>query len=76
MTGFAARGALRVATRENGANVKITEETDYPFSDTIRFKLSLAKPAKFPLYLRVPGWCAKPDVLINSKTQNIDAEPR
>ena len=58
------------------AEVKIIEETDYPFSDTIRFKLSLAKSVRFPLYLRVPGWCARPDVLINSKAQSIDAEPR
>ena len=37
--------AASLATRSNGADVKISEETDYPFSDTIRFKLSPAKPA-------------------------------
>ncbi len=68
--------AASLATRANSVDVKIVEETDYPFSDTIRLKISLTRPARFPLYLRVPGWCAKPDVLINSKVQNIDAEPR
>jgi hypothetical protein len=68
--------AASLATRGAGTDIKIVEETDYPFSGTIRFKLSLAKPARFPLYLRVPGWCAKADVLINSKDQAVDAEPR
>src|ERR1035437_7724954 len=40
-----------------GTSVKIAEETDYPFSDTITLKLSTAQPVKFPLYLRIPRWC-------------------
>ena len=40
----------------DGTLVKWTETTDYPFADTINFKLSSPKTVKFPLYLRVPRW--------------------
>ncbi len=57
------------------AAVKIIETTDYPFSDTIQFKLGVAKPVKFPLYLRNPRWCAAPAVEINGRAANVKAEP-
>ena len=38
--------------------MKIAEETDYPFGDTVTLKIAAAKPVEFPLYLRVPRWCA------------------
>jgi DUF1680 family protein len=48
--------------------VRITETTDYPFDDTIELSISLDKPAKFPLKLRVPKWCsAPPAVTLNQK---------
>jgi DUF1680 family protein len=39
----------------DGQTVRISEETDYPFSDTITLKFSTPKPVKFPLQLRIPG---------------------
>jgi hypothetical protein len=49
------------ATVGNGTTVKISEETDYPFSDEINFTLSVSKPVEFPLYLRIPFWCEQPE---------------
>lgn len=40
----------------NGTEVKITEETEYPFKGTIRLIIRSDKSVRFPLYLRVPGW--------------------
>jgi hypothetical protein len=37
--------------------VKVIEETDYPFSDVVKFVVRTDKPVNFPLYLRIPGWC-------------------
>ncbi len=48
-----------------GEKVKIVEATDYPFRDTVQFKISAAQPVSFPLYLRVPGWCETPAVQLN-----------
>lgn len=70
------------------ATVKITEETDYPFSDTITLRLSLYPAAgeragvrgksatvKFPLYLRVPRWCNQPELKINGRSAKAKASP-
>ncbi len=74
----------------NGVTVKITEETDYPFSETIVLRLSLSPAegeragvrgqanihkSKFPLYLRVPRWCDQPALKINGRTAKVKAKP-
>ncbi|MES2827420.1 MAG: beta-L-arabinofuranosidase domain-containing protein [Bacteroidota bacterium] len=51
----------------NGVSVKIIEETNYPFEEQIRLTLSLSATSAFPLRLRMPAWCAKPEVLVNGK---------
>jgi DUF1680 family protein len=40
-----------------GAPVQLNVSTDYPWDGKVKFKLQLAKPAKFELRLRVPSWC-------------------
>jgi len=47
--------------------VTIIEKTRYPFGESIEFTVKTSKPVKFPLYLRVPGWCKKPEVTMNKK---------
>jgi len=42
-----------------GPKVKISQETDYPFGGKVTLKISPEKPAKFTLYLRIPGWCRR-----------------
>jgi hypothetical protein len=59
----------------DGGDVKISEQTEYPFSDTIEFKISTARPAQFPLYLRVPHWCNSPEVKINGTAAQVEAKP-
>jgi hypothetical protein len=57
------------------ATVKITEETDYPFRDTVKFTFAIAKPAKFPLYLRVPRWCDAAAVSVNGEAADLKSKP-
>ncbi|MGC8830249.1 MAG: beta-L-arabinofuranosidase domain-containing protein [Verrucomicrobiia bacterium] len=57
----------------DGTTVKIAEETDYPFDETVTFKISTPKSLKFPLYLRIPQWCQSPILKINGKTQKHNA---
>ncbi|RYD84691.1 MAG: hypothetical protein EOP54_32040, partial [Sphingobacteriales bacterium] len=47
--------------------LKIEEDTNYPFEEQIRLKLSLQKAASFPLKFRIPAWCNKPEVFVNGK---------
>jgi hypothetical protein len=50
-----------------GATVTIVEQTRYPFEDNIEFTVKTSEPVRFPLYLRIPGWCKSPEVTMNGK---------
>jgi len=58
----------------DGTEVRISEDTWYPFGDFIDFTIWTAKAVEFPLYLRVPEWCENSRVLINGK--DIKAAPQ
>jgi hypothetical protein len=45
-----------VKTLIGGNPVQIELTTDYPFRETLRFKVITQQPLEFPLYLRVPEW--------------------
>ena len=59
-----------------GTEVTIDQKTRYPFDRNIELTITTAKRVKFPLYLRVPGWCDNLTVNINGKPLNIQARPR
>jgi hypothetical protein len=57
----------------DGTLIRFTEETHYPFKDTIRFKFSAVKSVTFPLYLRLPVWCQSPQVSVNGAETKVNA---
>jgi hypothetical protein len=59
-----------------GTEVRIVEETIYPFDDKIQLTVTTRKSVRFPLYLRVPGWCKNPIVEINGLLIKTEANPR
>jgi len=59
----------------DGSLVRISEKTDYPFSETISFQISVDHPVSFPLYLRVPQWCENPSLQINSRPVPVQGRP-
>ncbi len=59
----------------DGSTVTLSEETDYPFSDTVTVRVSTTRPVKFPLHLRIPGWCAAPGAKVNGKNFSLKARP-
>lgn len=64
---FYTEGNLKARVGE-GQEVRIVEETKYPFEEEIHFTVYLAKATvSFPLYLRIPEWCDHPQVRLNGK---------
>jgi len=55
----------------DGTQVTIHEETDYPFSETIRFKVKPDKSVSFPFSVRIPSWAHGATVSVNG-----DASPK
>ncbi|MDR1879974.1 MAG: glycoside hydrolase family 127 protein [Tannerellaceae bacterium] len=50
-----------------GTEVTLHEETNYPFEERIRFTLHTPQEVAFPLYLRIPSWCADASFSVNGK---------
>ena len=59
----------RVTARAGeGTEVTITEDTNYPFEENIRFHFSMdGSSASFPFRLRIPEWCSTATVTINGE---------
>jgi DUF1680 family protein len=57
-----------------GVRASIVEETEYPFRETVRLRVSLETNARFPLDLRIPQWAAGARVSVNGK-EEIQVRP-
>lgn len=63
----------RVKARvEKGKEVSIVEETNYPFTGSVTFRIVTEKSVRFPVYLRIPGWAEK--VSVKYKNQTISGK--
>jgi len=59
-----AYGPSVVSFESGGAGVTIECETDYPFDETLRFRVTVDGAAKFPLVLRIPAWTVGPTLTV------------
>lgn len=57
-------------TLVRGRQVHITEETDYPFRNTVRLTINPDAALRFPLQLRIPGWTEGASISVNGKQQS------
>ena len=48
-----------------GVPVTAETKTAYPFRDTIHIRVSVEKPVRFPLLLRIPGWSKNPTLKVD-----------
>jgi len=53
----------------NGRDVTVSEETDYPFKGSVKLTLSMERPTRFPVHIRVPGWADS--VIIRYKKNSV-----
>lgn len=52
---------------KQGQQVTITEKTNYPFRETVCFEVQTEGKVRFPLHLRIPGWCSNPQITIEGE---------
>ena len=60
-------GPSEVTVRVGGQTVTVTEDTDYPFRDSIRFRVKTEKPVAFDLLCRIPQWCTNATIRVNEQ---------
>lgn len=53
--------------------VTITNDSNYPFTESLDFTVNTSKPVKFPLYFRIPAWAKDASVALNGS--ELEANP-
>jgi hypothetical protein len=54
----------------------LTQETDYPFANTVRILVSASQALEYTLYVRIPGWAGTASVLsVNGKRVSDPVRP-
>jgi len=58
-----------VTTNIGGQKVSLTQDTQYPFRETVTIRVETEQPIRFPLHLRIPGWAKGASVTLPDGTQ-------
>ncbi|MDT8302337.1 MAG: glycoside hydrolase family 127 protein [Sedimentisphaerales bacterium] len=58
---------------KKGLSLEVRQVTDYPNSGNVVIHLNPSKPARFPVYLRIPRWCDIADITINGDITRMTA---
>ena len=58
---------------DDGTGIQISQVTDYPWSGTIRLRVSPAKPADFTVYVRWPQWAQSIGLEVNGVPIQVTA---
>jgi DUF1680 family protein len=51
----------------NGAGIRVTQTTNYPWNGDVELTVSPAVPSEFAVYVRIPGWSENNTVKVNGK---------
>lgn len=55
----------------DGTEIRLVEETEYPFEETIRFRYEGPSGLRFPLHLHVPSWASDATVRVTGESLTI-----
>lgn len=55
---------------QDGAQISLTQKSDYPYEPQIRFEIKTSKQAEFGVNLRIPGWAEGASVTVNGKRES------
>jgi DUF1680 family protein len=59
------------AVRVAGQDIKIRQQTNYPWDGSVRISINPPKAASFELKLHMPEWCDTVSVSVNGTTLNV-----
>ncbi|RKR84319.1 hypothetical protein BDD43_4553 [Mucilaginibacter gracilis] len=60
---------------KSGSEIKLTEQTDYPWNGAIKLILDKAPQEAFSMFFRIPGWSDGATLTVNGKPTNINLTP-
>jgi DUF1680 family protein len=63
------------AKLRDGGEVKLAEETGYPWDGNIRITVKQAPAKAFSMFLRIPGWAGSAKLMVNGKAADVKTVP-
>ncbi len=60
---------------ESGVNLKLSQQTKYPWENTVEIKVEPANKSSFTLFLRIPEWASKTSITVNGKPSEESPSP-
>jgi DUF1680 family protein len=57
----------------DGSNIRITQNTNYPWDGKVVMTLAMAHSKQFGISLRIPGWCKEARLAINGVSVELNA---
>ncbi|MDP6349133.1 MAG: glycoside hydrolase family 127 protein [Chloroflexota bacterium] len=58
---------------DDGASVGLRVTTDYPWDGRVNIEVHPGSTEEFSLFLRMPGWCSRPSMVVNGRDIPIAA---
>jgi len=58
---------------QDGAQVALTQRSEYPYDPHVQFEVAASKAAKFAVNLRIPAWASGASIAVNGKRQEAAA---
>jgi hypothetical protein len=67
--------SMTLPINQGRQQLTVTENTGYPFSETITFTFNTPTPVEMPFSFRIPGWCVAPSVIVNQRPYSGQLTP-
>lgn len=68
-------GGSSLQTQLPGGEIKLSQQTDYPWNGRVRIKIEACVNSGFALKLRIPGWTSSASVRINDSPADNSPRP-
>ncbi len=65
----------KVQWTDGSGHYALTQETNYPFANTVKMQVSATKPSDFTIYVRIPAWTADAFLSVNGKRASESVQP-
>lgn len=67
-------GGNTLTTEFKGSSLQLSQQTSYPWDETINIRIDEAPTKAFSIFLRIPGWCDEAKLRVNDKEENLEME--
>jgi DUF1680 family protein len=60
-------------TPQGGSQIALTQSGEYPFADSIAFRVQASRPAEFAINFRIPAWATGAGISVNGNSACVAA---